>query len=452
MIQAAEFDRHGCYSYRKICSVAIPILLSLLMEHIIGMTDTAFLGRVSETALGASALGTVYFMAFFVLGAGFSFGSQILIARRNGEKNFLAAGQICYAGVFFLALFSLILILVIKYLSPAVLPLMVKSPDICNAAIEYLNYRTYGLFFAFITTVFRAFYVGISRTKILTISSVIMVLANIVFNYGLIFGKYGMPEMGIAGAALASSIAEAVSMVCYIIYTLKYTDLKKYGFNRITAIIDTEILKKVFSVSIWMMVQPFFSIGVWFFFFIAVEQLGERSLAVVNVVRCLTTLSFIIIQAFATAANSLVSTLTGEKKSDQVWRLIRKIMLISAAAVMPFLLFMTIFPEISLRIYTDNPSLIADSVDSLYVVCLANFLQIGSFILFNAVSGTGAVKVAALIETVNLLIYAALVYLIIIRLRPVPAIAWLTEISYQVIRGILCFTYLFSGRWRNMKI
>ncbi|MBO5992345.1 MAG: hypothetical protein J6R00_11895, partial [Lentisphaeria bacterium] len=58
-----EFDKQGCYSYRKIAFVTIPILLSMLMEHIIGMTDTAFLGRVSEVALGASALGSVYFLA-----------------------------------------------------------------------------------------------------------------------------------------------------------------------------------------------------------------------------------------------------------------------------------------------------------------------------------------------------------------------------------------------------
>ena len=65
-MKAAEFDSKGCYSYKKISAVTIPILLSMLLEHVIGMTDTAFLGRVSEVALGASALGTVYYLAFFV--------------------------------------------------------------------------------------------------------------------------------------------------------------------------------------------------------------------------------------------------------------------------------------------------------------------------------------------------------------------------------------------------
>ena len=112
MNEIAELDKQGCYSYKKIGTVTIPILLSMLMEQIIGMTDTAFLGRVNEVALGASALGTVYFLAFFVLGTGFSFGAQILIARRNGEKNFRKIGRICYAGGFFLVIFSIILMFV----------------------------------------------------------------------------------------------------------------------------------------------------------------------------------------------------------------------------------------------------------------------------------------------------------------------------------------------------
>ena len=75
------------YSYRKIWMIAYPILISTLIEQLIGMTDTAFLGRVSEVALGASALAGVYYMVLFMIGLGFSIGVQIIIGRRNGEGN-----------------------------------------------------------------------------------------------------------------------------------------------------------------------------------------------------------------------------------------------------------------------------------------------------------------------------------------------------------------------------
>lgn len=447
-----EFDEKGCYSFRKISSVTIPILLSMLMEHIIGMTDTAFLGRVNEVALGASALGTVYFLAFFVLGTGFSFGAQILIARRNGEKNFRKTGHICYAGGFFLILFSVILILAIKYFSPVLMPQMIQSREICNATIEYLDWRVYGLFFAFTSSIFRAFYVGIARTRILTYSSIAMVLSNILLNYALIFGKYGLPEMGIAGAALASCIAEAIAMLFYVFYTIRFVDLKKYGFDGVRAVISPDILKKVFAVSFWMMLQPFISVGVWFFFFIAVERLGERSLAVINLVRSLSALPFIIIHAFATATNSLVSNLIGENKISQVWRLVRKILISAYVLVIPLIIFYALFPELSLRIYTDHPDLIAASVNAVYVMCAASCIQTGAFILFNTVSGTGAIKTTVVIEFLNLVIYILFVWLVIIRQRSTPAVAWSSEIIYQGVIVISCLIYLLFGNWRNKKL
>ena len=69
------------YSYRQIWNVAYPILISLVMEQMIGMTDTAFMGRVGEVELGASAIAGIYYMVIFMIGFGFSIGSQIIIAR-----------------------------------------------------------------------------------------------------------------------------------------------------------------------------------------------------------------------------------------------------------------------------------------------------------------------------------------------------------------------------------
>lgn len=448
----AEFDRKGCFSYKKIYAVTIPILLSMLMEHIIGMTDTAFLGRVSEVALGASALGTVYFLVFYVLGSGFSFGAQILIARRNGERNFSKIGPICYASGFFLLLLSVILIIFIRCFSPSILAEIIKSKDICDSTIQYMNYRAYGLFFAFGAAIFRAFYVGIARTKILTYASIAMVGSNFVLNYALIFGKFGLPAMGIAGAATASSISEAISLLCYIVYSLKVVDIVKYGFHCLKAFCKISILKKVFAVSFWMMLQPFLSVGIWFLFFLAVEHLGERSLAVINLARSLSALPFMVIHACATAANSLTGNLIGAEKVDQVWRLIGKISLACTAIVLPMLIIFSIFPQETLRIYTDNHELIKASVNVVYVMNIASFFQIFAFILFNVVSGTGAVKTTVVIETVNLALYVFFVWLIIIRMRSTPAVAWTVEIIYQLTASIICFAYLFSGRWKNKKL
>jgi Na+-driven multidrug efflux pump len=201
-----------------------------------------------------------------------------------------------------------------------------------------------------------------------------------------------------------------------------------------------------------MMLQPFLSIAIWFFFFLAVERLGERSLAVVNLIRTLSALPFIIIHACATTANSLISNLIGEGKSNLVWRLIGKILCSAFVIVVPMLIFFALCPELVLRIYTDNTALIADSINITYVMCIASFIQIGAFILFNSVSGTGAVKMTVFIEIINLAIYTVFVWFIIIKHHPTPAQAWTVEIAYQSVTIIFCALYMLSGKWRNSKL
>lgn len=80
------------YTNKQIWSVSYPILLSLLAQNVINVTDTAFLGHVSEVALGASAMGGLFYICIFTIAFGFSTGSQIVIARRNGEGRYSGVG------------------------------------------------------------------------------------------------------------------------------------------------------------------------------------------------------------------------------------------------------------------------------------------------------------------------------------------------------------------------
>ena len=81
------------YTYKEIWHIAYPLLISLLMEQMIGMTDTAFLGRVGEVELGASAIAGIFYTVIFMAAFGFSIGTQILIARRNGEGQYREIGN-----------------------------------------------------------------------------------------------------------------------------------------------------------------------------------------------------------------------------------------------------------------------------------------------------------------------------------------------------------------------
>jgi sodium ion-translocating decarboxylase beta subunit len=162
------------YTNKHIFKISAPIFLSLLTQNLIQVVDTAFLGRVGEVELGASALAGVIYIAIYTLGFGFSMGSQILIGRRNGEKNYNKIGDIVIQGSIFLLIPAIVLIPILRYGAVNWIPQLFQSADVSGAVTEYLEWRLFGLIFAFVNLMFRAFYIGIARTKILTINAALL--------------------------------------------------------------------------------------------------------------------------------------------------------------------------------------------------------------------------------------------------------------------------------------
>ena len=153
------------YTNKQIWSVSYPILLSLLAQNVINVTDTAFLGHVSEVALGASAMGGLFYICVFTIAFGFSTGSQIVIARRNGEGRYSDVGPVMIQGIMFLFVMALLLFGFTKAFGGNIMRLLVSSESIYEGTMEFLDWRIYGFFFSFINVMFRALYIGITRTN-----------------------------------------------------------------------------------------------------------------------------------------------------------------------------------------------------------------------------------------------------------------------------------------------
>lgn len=439
------------YSYKNIWKVAYPILISLVMEQMIGLTDTAFLGRVGEVELGASAIAIVYYMVLFMIGFGFSIGAQIIIGRRNGEGKFKETGKIFWIGLYFVLALSGIIILLSELFTPWMMKFMVSSTAIYDAALSYVRWRLPGIVFAFMTAMFRAFYIGTTQTKTLTLNSIVMVLSNVVFNWILIFGKFGCPALGITGAAIGSSLAELVSLIFFVVYTRVKCDRQKYGLDK-AAKFDMAELKGMMPVCTWTMIQHTISISTWLIFFLYIEHLGERALAISNIARGASGLIWVVLQAFSSTCSTLVSNMIGEGHQDKVPSLIKRILKLSYGIVSIMIIIFCLFPEMIASIYTDIPDLIQASVPALVVMCSSYFVNVGGQVYFLAVSGTGSTKTAFRLELIALAVYMAYCTVIIGILKLDVAICWTAEHVYAGMLLICSWIYMRSGRWKNRKI
>ena len=434
-------------SYKVIWKISYPIILSLVAQNIINVIDTAFLGRVGEVELGASALAGLFYISLFMLGFGFSTGAQILIARRHGEGNYKDIGNIFDQSLYFLIGLALVLFLFIKMFSTGILGRFISSEAIFQACTRFLQYRIWGLFFAFTNVIFRAFYIGITRTKVLTVSAVIMAAVNILLDYVLIFGHWGFPQMGIAGAALASVIAEASSALFFIIITARNKKLKSYNLGQFPWP-SIKLVRKTLEISSFIMAQFFISLGGWFVFFMIIEKMGERSLAVSNIIRSAYMVLMLPIWALGSTTSSLVSNALGAGHPELVLPLIRRITKVGIAMMLVVVSISVIFPKMIISIYTSNAGLIQDTIPPLYVVMGALILFSMTQIMFSGVSGTANTNISMLIEIITICIYLFATWLIAIHFKQPITVVWCCEYVYFLSLGLMSFAYLRWGKWR----
>lgn len=439
------------YSRKDIWGIALPILVSLFVQNLINITDTAFMGRVGQVELGASALAGVLYLAFYMITFGFSTGAQILMARRNGEAKYRALGPIMIQGTLFLILFSGLLVGASLVWAPQLLELLISSPAVCQAGEEYMEYRIFGLLFTSIGVMFRAFFVAITRTRVLMVNAIIMTVANVVFNYIFVFGNLGAPEMGIAGAALGSVLAEASAALHFILYTLFRIDRAKYGLSRIR-LERAGLIREILNVSVWSMILYFLTIGSWFLFFVAVEHLGELPLAISNIIRSTSTLLFMPVNAFGATACTLVSNAMGAHRADDVMPIVRRIIKMCYTIVLPLIILLCLFPQWILLIYTNDSALIANCTASVYVMSAYYLLALPGNLLFQSVSGTGDTRMAFLIEMVTIVFYTLAIYVIIVQQRVDISLCWTVEYIYWGFKLMLSALFFKKANWRNKKI
>lgn len=439
------------YTNKEIWRVTYPIFLGLLAQNVINVTDTAFLGRVGEVALGAAAMGGLLYICVYTIAFGFSVGSQILIARRNGEGNYRAVGPIMWQGTAFSFGMAVCLLILMYFSAAPLIRLLITSDSIYGATYEFFTWRIWGFLFAFVNVMFRGLYIGITRTKVLTMNAVVMALVNVVLDYALVFGELGFPEMGVRGAALASVIAEASSLLFFLLYTYYKVDLKKYGLNRFGQF-DLSMVLRILRISCFTMVQYFLAMAIWFVFFMALERLGQRQLAVANIVRSVYVVLLIPVQALSTTANTLVSNLIGAGGSSGVVTLLHKISRMSFLIMVVCVGLCVAFPGSILSVYTNEEALLVESVSALYVVCGAMLIASLANVYFNGISGTGNTQATLVLEVFVQVFYALYIIVVGMVIQAPVDVCFTTEVIYYVLMLGSSLIYLKKAKWQNKKI
>ena len=427
------------------------ISLALLIPQLSFFTNTVFLGRLGQRELGVNGITGVFYLILSMIGYGLSSGMQIQMARRAGAEDKKGLAQILTNGAMLSVLFSLGLMLITLWFVPILFGYTLHDNNNFELSVSFVYIRVWGLPFLMLTQLLCSFFISIGRSRLLIWGSLVATLVNVLFDYTLIFGKWGMPALGFKGAAVASVIAEIFycgTMVAIFLKEKLYGDFPVFNFRSF----DIGLSERTLAVSTPLIVQFMFSIGGWLIFFIFIEHLGQQSLAASQVLRNIFGIVGIGTWALATTCNTMVSNLIGQGRRRDVMKIIWKICRLSLLYAVVVCSLLLIFSHEFLSIYSSDLSLILFAIPSLRVIVVATLVMSLATVVFNGVVGTGNTLVNLTIEISCVGSYLIYCYFII-RVRHSPLyLCWGSEFVYWIALLIAAGLYLRSGRWKGKEI
>ncbi|MEP6927720.1 MAG: MATE family efflux transporter, partial [Ginsengibacter sp.] len=322
------------------------------------------------------------------------------------------------------------------------------QPENFRQEMDFLRIRMWGLPFLFLFQAGNAFLVGTLNSRFLMVGTISQAVTNIFFDYALIYGALSFPQLGFNGAAVASVIADITGMI--IVYTVIFKMGLKKEFNLFNSFRYNKTYSKAFlKISTPLILQFVLSTITWLVFFIMLEQYGDRAKAISNAMRNIFAIVGIMIWAFASTANTMISNLIGQGLSHKVATAVNKIMLLSLGTTIFLMLILNIFPYGFLGLFRQNELFVKEALPVLRVVSLGMIMMSIAAVWLNAVTGTGKTKMNLVIEVAAIVFYLVYTFIIVKKLRLSLAVAWSNELVYWLLIFSVSYWFIKKGKWKN---
>jgi multidrug resistance protein, MATE family len=439
-------------SNKQIFKIALPISVAILIPQLNFITNNIFLGHYSTESLAIASITGVYYLIFAAIGFGMNNGLQTLISRRAGENRPEEIGKIFTQGVYMSVCIAAVGLILTYFITPFILRAVIHNADNAEKAIRFLRIRVWGLPFLYVYQLRNALLVGTNQSRYLIIGTLAEAIANVIFDYLLIFGKFGFPEIGFNGAAYASIIAEFTGM--FVIFLV----IHRKGITKRFALFksfkwDAQNASLITSMSAPLVFQHGVSIISWEFFYILIERNNtETALAISNTMRNVFGIFGSYTWAFAAAASSMVSNIIGQGRQNEVQQLIWKIVKISTGISVFVFVILNVFPQLLLSIYGQSDEFIRQAIPVVRVISVAMLLMSFSVIWLSSVTGTGNTKVSLMIEVMTIIFYCFFVFIVLEKLKLGIVYGWMSEWLYWTSLFIPSVIYIRSGRWKKKII
>lgn len=447
--------------YSDIIRIAWPSFVELILTQLASMVDLMMVGSIGGEAnptLGAQALTAVGLTTQpkFLLMTAFmamNTGVTALVARYKGIGDREKANLVVRQGLMFTFFTTLVLsVLGIMFARPMVIFMGSAEEHVTVWATQYLQIQMAGFMTMALTSTITAALRGVGDSRSSMIYNLIANIVNVFFNWLLIYGNLGFPEMDVAGASLATVIGQVVAFVISL-----YIILKGNGFLKLELRLgfkpDRTTLTDMLGIGIPAMIEQLLMRAGMIIFSKTVASLGTTAYATHQVCMNIQALSFMTGQAFAVSATTLMGQSLGKRRPDMAQAYCSRTRRIGMMCAVVLAVIFVFFGGELVAMYNKDPEIIRVGAQILMIVAVLQPLQTSQFIIAGGLRGAGDTRATAVITFITvLLVRPAIAYILINGTNIGLYGAWIAMACDQLLRSTLVLMRYQSGKWKNIRL
>ena len=435
----------------EVAVLAYPAVLQTLSDTLMQVVDAAIVGRLGVTELGAVGFGGIWVWTMLVAFVGAATGVQTFVSQAFGAGEHKQCGRWVWQALYTLLPASVLWVVAIELAFGPLVRLLGPSPELQAFATSYAHGRLLGGPAIVAAVVLTSFFRGLGDTRTPLIATVLANLLNATACYGLVFGRFGLPAWGVAGAGVATALSNWTYTAIMLCALLRRRMIATYATH--PAHPNRASMWRFARTSIpvggqWVLDMISFAL-----FSTIIARMGDVQMAASQAMIQLLSVSFMQAFGISIASGALVGRYVGARDLTSAERSHHSAMklglgLATAVAV----LFFTV-PDALLGIFTTDPEVIALGRPLLALGALFQLLDAVGIIASGSLRGAGDTRFPFVVQaSLAWVVRLPLVYTFAVVLSRGVYGAWFGELLYVTVLGSAWLLRFRSGVWRTIRI
>jgi MATE family multidrug resistance protein len=438
---------------RELALLAGPIILGMLSQIVLNLVDTAMVGRLGPAPQGAAGLGSFAFFVLANLIIGIGTGVQATVSRRDGEGRKEGAGAALDTGLVIAFALGLPLGYGLSQLAPAIFPLLSDDPEVVTGGTSYLAIRLMGVGAVAANYCFRGFYNGIGQSVVYMTTIAVIQATNIVLNWVFIYGNLGAAPMGVRGAALASVLAAVMGVVIYSALTLVRAEVRQTYRPLRFANVRLDLVRAMARLT-WPEAVRGILLMLGYTLFLKLHALIDtRAVAAGTILVNISSAGFLPALGMGLACSTMVGRHLGRGEPDEGRKFGYLGVRIGTAALAPVALFLALFPDPMLGLFTRDALVIEAARPALRLFAVSMVLDATPMVLVFSLLGAGATRWVAGIQVVQqYVLLLPLAWLLGVQLELGVLGLWLGMLGSRVGVAVAAWRKFAGDSWTRIEV